>query len=345
MIVCVEDELALASLDDDRRDLLGEAALSHRGGAELVASQRVLVLRLARDLARLGDLLSCLRHVEPSHRVHERREERVLELRRGAEGDPVPTAVEGVGSLAHALHAPGEHRLGLTELDHLRAVHERLDAGAAEAVHGQRRAGLSGAGLEADVTRAVDRIDGSLQGVAHHDVIDALSINAGALDGCLRGVGAEVDGGELGELAVTGGADVLAHGGAGCADEDDVLSHVLGSLDFGLLAALEVGLALLEEGAHAFEHVGCFGGDTEHVGLHLLAVALVHVEALADRLEGEAQGDGSAREDRVRHLVCALLELVSWEHSVHDASSMGLGGGEHITGQDPLARDAGACDS
>jgi hypothetical protein len=225
VIVGVDQLVALARLDADRRDLLGEAALLHGGGAKLVTAQRVGVLLLAPDVEPARDALGGLRHHRVRVRVVEAAEQRVLHLRRLAEREAAPRSVQHVGRLAHVLRPGREHGRGLAEQDELRAAHDRLDARAAQAVHCERRRRHGHAGLESDVARAVERVDRRLQHVADDDVVDRLRVDARALERGLRGVHAEVERADLLELAVPGGPDVLAHGRPRAPDDDDFVVH------------------------------------------------------------------------------------------------------------------------
>ena len=67
---------------------------------------------------------------------------------------------------------PASDDAGFVQLDVLRAAEHRLDARAAQAIDGQRRHLDRQARLEADVARAVVRVDAGLLHVAEHDVID-----------------------------------------------------------------------------------------------------------------------------------------------------------------------------
>ena len=81
------------------------------------------------------------------------------------------------------------------------AVDRRLDARAAEAIDRQRRHLDRQAGLEPDVPRAIDRVGAGLQDVAEDDVIDVLRLDAGPLHRRARRDRAELDRGEVLQLA------------------------------------------------------------------------------------------------------------------------------------------------
>ena len=102
-------------------------------------------------------------------------------------------AAHDVRRLAHALHAAGEDDLGFAELDVLRAGDRRLDAGAAQPVHRQRRHTDRQPGLERDMARAVDGIGARLQHVAEDHVIDPARLDARPLERAVGGNGAELE--------------------------------------------------------------------------------------------------------------------------------------------------------
>src|SRR6478752_4513852 len=88
-----------------------------------------------------------------------------------------------------------------------------------------------------------------------------------------------------------------------------VRPHSLASPSEARSGALERGRSLLQEGGHAFLHVGGRRSEPEHVGLDDLAFLLAHVLAAADGLERETDRDRAAREDRLGHLERAFAQL------------------------------------
>jgi hypothetical protein len=121
-----------------------------------------------------------------------------------------------VGGLAHVLGAAGEDHRALAQEQAVRALHKRLEARAAEAVHGDRRGGHRGADLEADVPGEVDRVGARLHDVAEDDVVNVLSVYPSLGQGGLGGDDAQLRRAHVGERAVEG-----AEGGALGAEEDD----------------------------------------------------------------------------------------------------------------------------
>ena len=93
--------------------------------------------------------------------------------------------------------------------------------GAAQPVDGEGGDLDGNAGLEADVARAVDRVAGGLERVAHDDVVDpAAAATPGALEGGPRRVRSELEGGDVLERA-----DVLGHGRARAAQDQGLFTH------------------------------------------------------------------------------------------------------------------------
>ena len=121
MVVGGEHLDALARLDLDRRDFLGEAAGLPRGIGELLAAERVAVLFLARDAVLRSAVLGGRRHRATAVRVEKRSPEVVLELSL-SESKPTTQPADDVRRLAHALGAAGEDHIGFVEQDLLPAT-------------------------------------------------------------------------------------------------------------------------------------------------------------------------------------------------------------------------------
>jgi hypothetical protein len=155
-------------------------------------------------------------------RVGERFPQRVFE-RALPKPQSAAQSADHVRRLAHALHTACQHDVGFTQLDHLGAADCGLDAGAAQAIDGQRRDLHRHAGLEAHVSRAVDGVRARVQHVAEHDVIDLTGIDTGARHRGARGNRAEVERRDVFERA-----DVLRHGRARTAEDEHVgMTHSL----------------------------------------------------------------------------------------------------------------------
>ena len=203
-----------------RDDLVPEPpALDGREGA-LLAPQGVLVLLLARDVVLLREVLRRQAHGQVA--VHLVRLRARLALGVGVDDDGVAGdeaeagAAEVVRREAHALHASGDHDVGLAAPDGLHGVVHRLQAGAALA-HDRVGRHLDGeAGLERRHSRQVGRV-GALLGLAEDDLVHLGRRHAGALDGRLDDDPPEFLGLDVLERAADA-AERRAHG----RDDDDV---------------------------------------------------------------------------------------------------------------------------
>ena len=111
--------------------------LDGRRGA-LLAAQRERVLLLARDVVTLRDLLGRDAHRYRPERIGQQRERPVDRLAR-AEPPAVARAVLEERLTAHRLVPAGDDDARLAREDLLRAAHDRLQAGGAEAVDVHRR--------------------------------------------------------------------------------------------------------------------------------------------------------------------------------------------------------------
>jgi hypothetical protein len=92
---------------------------------------------------------------------------------------------------------PASTHVGLAQQDVLGALHDRLEAGSAQAVHGERRCLLGHADPERDVAREVERVGRRLERVAEEGVSISSGLDSRGLDrgrGCSR---AEIRGGEV----------------------------------------------------------------------------------------------------------------------------------------------------
>ena len=220
MIVLRERRLPLPRHDVDGHDLLGKTAVGPRARRELLAAQRVFILRLARDAVFHRAVLRGDRHRAAAVRIEQRFPQRVFELR-VIHAQAGAHAADDVRRLRHALHAAGERDARLAQLNQLRAADRRLQSGSTQAVDGERRHFDRHAGLQADMTRAVERVAAGLHHVAEDDVIDPGGIDVGALHRGAGGDHAEVDRGEILQRA-----DELAHRRARAAEDEDVARSI-----------------------------------------------------------------------------------------------------------------------
>src|SRR5215510_8832415 len=122
--------------------------------------------------------------------------------------------------LRHRLHPTYQTSLRFTQLDHLSAGNNRLNAAAAQTVYRQRRTIERNARLQGHMPGAINRISRSLQRVPDNGVIDFFSADTGVLECTTRGDRSEVDCRNVFECA-----DVLAHRRALTAENENILSH------------------------------------------------------------------------------------------------------------------------
>ena len=81
----------------------------------------------------------------------------------------------------------------------MRRLRDRLDAGAAQAIHRDRRRFGLQAGLQSDVARAIDCIGAGLHHVAENGVVEIYGIHSGTPDGLFRRVRRKPDCGNIGK--------------------------------------------------------------------------------------------------------------------------------------------------
>ena len=145
---------ALLRLQLDRHDLLVEQALLLRARRAPVRLDRELVLLLAADAVRLGEVLRRDAHVDLVERVGEAADDRVDHLRVAHARAPAGVR-HPVGAAAHRLGAAGDGDVGIARRDRLRGGHDRLHAGAAQAVDRERGHLLRDARPSSPTTRAM----------------------------------------------------------------------------------------------------------------------------------------------------------------------------------------------
>ena len=196
VLVFGDDRLAaLGVADRDRREFRGEPAGVHRGDRLLVARERERVLVLAADVLADRDALGVRAHVAVLDRAPQAvADGRVLDLG-VAEAVAEARARQQVRRAVHRLHAAGDRQLGVAGPDLGRGEHDRLQAGAADAV--DRRGGrrVREAGPQDRLSRR--RLAGAaLEDHAHEDVIEGgrRRIEAGLLDGGADRDPTELDG-------------------------------------------------------------------------------------------------------------------------------------------------------
>jgi hypothetical protein len=145
-----------------------------------VRLERELVLLLAADVVRLGEVLGGDPHVDPMERVGQASDDRIDHLRLAHARAPARVR-HPVRATAHRLRAAGHYDVGLAGLDRLSRGDDRLHARPAQAVHGERRRLLRDPGLDADHACHVHVLGRRMDDVPEHDLLDLLRLDPGAV--------------------------------------------------------------------------------------------------------------------------------------------------------------------
>ena len=225
-LVGLDRVLALARLDRDADDLVGEPAGVGRLGGEPVRALGEAVHVGAGDLELVGDLARLVDHLLLGEGVGEAVVGHRVDRLDVAHPEAEAGAGQQVGRLAHRLHAAGHGDLGVAGADRLVGEADRAHARGADLVDRLRGDLLRDAALDLGLARG-DLALAGLQDLAEDDLLDLLGVDAGALQRGLDRVAAEVGGVERGE-----GAAHLAEGRAR-GSEDDCAGHLAAFL-FGL---------------------------------------------------------------------------------------------------------------
>jgi hypothetical protein len=199
-----------------RHDLGIEVAVLDRRHRPLLRDRRPLVLRLARHVAALGDVL----RRDPHRDVDVvRRAVRAVELRVRVDRRVRGVARDGLG--------PGRDVLvALAGLDRVESHPQRLQRGGAEAADRHRGDVMVDAGEQLGVAADVVALLAHREAAAHQDVVGLREVDLGvALDERLQGDGGEVVGADVLERALGRAADR----GADRVDDDGV-GHGVGLL-------------------------------------------------------------------------------------------------------------------
>ena len=201
--------LAVVVADGDRNDLVLEAALGRGSGGPLMALRREGIELLTRDAPLVGDHLGAdALSREPGLGVslHHARSERIPELAhdRGAHRRP-----------RHRFHAGGDRDVIGAGHDALGGEVQRLLGGPALAVNRGAGHGLGPARCQDGVAADVEGLLGDLHDAAHDHVVDLGRVELVALRHRLEGLGGQVDGVPVAQLAVA-----LPAGGPDGVDDD-----------------------------------------------------------------------------------------------------------------------------
>src|SRR4030095_8522295 len=145
----------------------------------LLRTQRILVLVFARHFKLSRQVLSCPSTRCVAIRIEQRNHQAVLQSSL-SEREPGTSTANDVWGLRHRFHATTETRLCFTQLNHVRAGDNRLDATTAKSIHGKGRALKWNTSLKSHVTGSVDRISRSLQRVTKHGVVNLFGMHPGS---------------------------------------------------------------------------------------------------------------------------------------------------------------------
>src|SRR6266702_3029126 len=114
-----------------------------------------------------------------------------------AERPPPAHAAQDERGLAHRFGAADQHQLCLSAGEEARALHHRLEARAAQTVHGERGGRDGCSRPQADVAGEIDGVRGRLGHVAEDDVVHPLRRDASLRQRSAGGVDPQVGGGEV----------------------------------------------------------------------------------------------------------------------------------------------------
>ena len=194
-LVDLDDRVALAALDRHGDDLLGQAAVVGGGERALVRAQRPAVHVGARDLELVADLGRLLEHLLAGEGVREAVVDHRVERLGVAHAEAEARVREQVGRLRHRLHAAADADLHVARADRLVEQADRADARRADLVDRLRGDLDRDAGLDLRLARR-DLAHARLQHLPHHDVLDLLGRDVGALERGADGDAAEVGRGQ-----------------------------------------------------------------------------------------------------------------------------------------------------
>ena len=170
IFVGVDDDVALAGLHRDRRDLVLELAGLLRGLGLVLRGDRELVLLRAGDLPLAGDVLGGVAHVVAVEGVPQAVLDHGVDHLEVAHLHAV-AQMRAVRRLAHGFLAAGHHDLGIAVEDGLVAERDRAQARAAELVDAPGRALDRDAGGDRGLARRVLALAGG-QDLAQDDLGD-----------------------------------------------------------------------------------------------------------------------------------------------------------------------------
>ena len=212
----VDDDVALAALDRDRRDFVLEPAAIDRCLGAAQRRQREIVHVLAGELVFVGGALR-----KAAHRaafligIFEPVEEHMIVGGVMADARAAAMLLEQIGRVGHRFHAARDDQIGIARRERFGTHDHRLHARSADFVNRCRLDRFGQPGLDRSLARRGLAKPGGKH-AAHVDAVDIAAVDASALDRCPNCGGAEVSGGGLGQAALH-----RAHRGAGGRKDDD----------------------------------------------------------------------------------------------------------------------------
>src|SRR6476620_11297928 len=209
------DRVALALRDRDRHDLVVEEAVLPRLRGELVAARGVLVLLVPGELqVALVGLLGQQAHRLVGEGVPQPVEGHVVAHAHVAVLEPLAALLEQVRGVGHGLLPTGHDDLELAGADELVGQGDRVEAGQADLVDGQRRDAHRDARLGGRLAGR-DLAGARLQHLAHDHVVDLVAADAGLVQGAL-----DRDTAEVGTREALQRTEQAAHRGPRTGDDD-----------------------------------------------------------------------------------------------------------------------------
>jgi hypothetical protein len=154
VFVAVDDDVALAALDRDGRDLVGELAGLLRGLGLVLAADGEFVLHVAGDLPLLGHVLGGLAHVVAVEGVPQTVADHRVDVFQVAHLLALPQR-RGMGAHRHVFLPAGDDDVGVAQHDVLGAQRHGTKARAADLVDAPGRAFLRQACVDMRLTRRV----------------------------------------------------------------------------------------------------------------------------------------------------------------------------------------------
>ena len=213
-------DLAFATFEHNRHDLVFEVTGFNRALGAVVAFDRASVLHLAADVELRCHVLGGHTHVDVVERVVQGTDHHVDHLgvahaRTKARGQA------GVGRAAHVLSAAADGHVAVAQQNALAGIDDGLQARAAQAVDVVGRGGLGAAAVDGRHARQIHVFGFGVDHVAKHHMAHVFALGAGAGQGL-----AHHQGGEFGGWGVFEAAAKRADGGANRADHNNFSAHV-----------------------------------------------------------------------------------------------------------------------